>query len=134
MTKHPFLSDEWIEKVRVLQAEYRDRMPDAAVKMKMNQTISAVPFGDGEVKIHIDSSEGKASIGPGHLEGADVTVSTDYGTAKQLFVENNQQVAMQAFMQGKIKAQGDMAKLMVPPPPKNDAQVEFESKVQEITE
>ncbi len=134
MSKLAFLSDEWIETVTALQAEYRDRMPDPAVKMKMNQTITGVPFGEGEVKMHVDSSEGKAAVGLGHLDGADVTVTTDYATAKQLFVENNQQVAMQAFMQGKIKAQGDMAKLMVPPPPKNDAQLELEGKIQELTE
>ncbi len=134
MSKHAFLSNEWIEQVTVLQTEYRDQMPPPAVKMKMNQLITGVPFGDGEVQMHIDSSSGAASIGLGHLEGADVTVTTDYATAKQLFVDNNQQVAMQAFMQGKIKAQGDMAKLMVPPPPKNDAQKEFEAKIQDFTE
>lgn len=134
MVKHAFLSIEWIEQVTILQSEYRDRMPAPAVKMKMNQVIIDVPFGDGELKMHIDSSSGVASFGVGHLEAADIVVTTDYGTARNLFVENNQQVAMQAFMQGKIKAQGDLAKLMVPPPPKNDAQKEFEAKVQEITE
>jgi len=134
MSKHAFLSEEWITQVTLLQVEYRERMPAPAVKMKMNQVITDVPFGDGEVKMHIDSSTGQASMGAGHVDSADVTMTTDYATAKQLFVENNQQVAMQAFMQGKIKAQGDMAKLMVPPPPKNDAQKEFEAKIQELTE
>lgn len=134
MAKHQFLSAEWIEQVSILQAEYRDRMPAPAVKMRMNQIIVEVPFGEGEVRVHIDSSSGVATFGLGHLDPADVVVTTDYGTAKRLFVENNQQVAMQAFMQGKIKAQGDLTKLMVPPSPKNDAQKEFEAKVQEITE
>jgi hypothetical protein len=134
MAKHAFLSVEWIETVTTLQMEYRDRMPVPAVKMRMNQVIIDVPFGEGEVKMHIDSTGGAATFGLGHLEAPDVVVTTDYGTAKKLFVDNNQQAAMQAFMQGKIKAQGDLAKLMVPPPPKNDAQKEFELKVQEITE
>jgi len=134
MAKHAFLSVEWIDQVTTLQMEYRDRMPVPAVKMRMNQVIVEVPFGDGEVKMHIDSTGGAATFGLGHLESPDVTVTTDYGTAKKLFVDNNQQAAMQAFMQGKIKAQGDLAKLMVPPPPKNDAQKEFEAKVQEMTE
>jgi len=134
MAKHAFLSVEWIEQVTTLQVEYRDRMPVPVVKMRMNQVIVEVPFGDGEVKMHIDSTSGAATFGLGHLDAPDVTVTTDYGTAKKLFVDNNQQAAMQAFMQGKIKAQGDLAKLMVPPPPKNDAQKEFEAKVQEMTE
>ncbi len=134
MSKHPFLSEEWLTLVTTLQVEYRERMPDPAVKMKMNQVITGVPFGGGEVQMHVDSSTGQASIGMGHLEGPDITVTTDYVTARMLFVDNNQQAAMQAFMQGKIKAVGDMAKLMVPPPPKNDAQIEFETKVRDFTE
>lgn len=134
MSKLQFLSVEWIAQVTTLQSEYRDRLPVPAVKMRMNQVIVEVPFGDGELHMHIDSSSGVATFGLGHLETPDVVVTTDYATAKRLFVENNQQVAMQAFMQGKIKAQGDLTKLMVPPPPKNDAQKEFESRVQEITD
>ncbi len=102
--------------------------------MKMNQVITGVPFGEGEVKMHIDASTDKASIGVGHVEAADITITTDYATARMLFVDNNQQAAMQAFMQGKIKAVGDMAKLMVPPAPKNEAQLEFETKMRELTE
>ncbi len=134
MSKHAFLSEEWLTLVTTLQVEYRERMPAPAVKMKMNQVITDVPFGAGEVQMHVDSSTGQASIGLGHLEGPDITVTTDYVTARTLFVDNNQQAAMQAFMQGKIKAVGDMAKLMVPPAPKNDAQIEFETKVRDFTE
>ncbi|MBA2326097.1 MAG: SCP2 sterol-binding domain-containing protein, partial [Actinobacteria bacterium] len=32
--------------------------------------------------------------------------------AKEVFVSNNPQAGMQAFMAGKVKVQGDMAKLM----------------------
>lgn len=134
MSKLPFLSEEWISVVMTLQAEYRDRMPTPTVKMRMNQVVTGVPFGAGEVKMHIDSSTGQASIGAGHVESPDITVTTDYVTAKMLFIDNNQQKAMQAFMQGKIKAVGDMAKLMVPPPPKNEAQLEFETKLRDLTE
>ncbi len=109
-------------------------MPAPAVKMKLNQVVTGVPFGAGEVKMHIDTSEGQAVVGAGHVDAADVTVTTDYATARMLFVDNDQQKTMQAFMQGKIKAIGDMAKLMVPQPPPNDAQKEFESKLRELTE
>jgi putative sterol carrier protein len=84
--------------------------------------------------MHTDTTSGKAVLGRGHLENPDVTVTTDYATAKTLVVLNDQQAAMQAFMQGKIKVQGDMSKIMMPPPPKNDAQKELEEKIKEITE
>jgi Zn-dependent metalloprotease len=134
MGKHAFLSEEWLTEVMALQEQYRSQMPAPAVKMKLTQVVTGVPFGGGSVEIHIDTTSGQAQMGKGALEAPDVSVTTDYVTAKMLFVDNNQQAAMQAFMQGKIKAQGDMAKLMVPPAPKNDAQKEFEGKVKEITE
>ena len=37
---------------------------------------------------------------------------TDYATAKQVFVSGDPNAGMQAFMQGKVRVQGDMAKLM----------------------
>ena len=52
-------------------------------------------------------------MGIGLLDDADVTLTTDYGTAKDVFVSGNQQAGMQAFMAGKVKVQGDMTKLMM---------------------
>jgi Zn-dependent metalloprotease len=134
MSKFAFLSDDWLGAVLALQEQYRPQLPAPAVKMKMNQIVTGVPFGEGSVHLHIDTSSGQAVMGRGHLEAPDVSVTTDYATARTLFVDNSQQAAMQAFMQGKIKAQGDMAKLMIPPAPKNDAQKELEEKVKELTE
>lgn len=129
-----FLSEEWLQNVLALQAEYRDRVPAPLVKMRLNQEINAVPFGDGVVKLNVDTTSGKAVLGVGHIEGPDATVSLEYETAKALMVNQDQQAVMQAFMQGKIKVQGDMSKIMVPPPPKNDAQKELDQKIKELTE
>jgi putative sterol carrier protein len=41
-----------------------------------------------------------------------VTLTTDYATARDVFVSGNQAAGMQAFMAGKVKVQGDMTKLM----------------------
>lgn len=133
MSTIPFLTEAWIGAVSALQSEYRDRLPNSAVKMRANQVVTGVPFGDGTANLHIDTTEGHASLGAGHLDPADVTITTDYETAKAFFVQQDQQAVMQAFMQGKIKVQGDMAKLMVPPPPKNDAQKELDQKIRELT-
>ena len=133
MSTFEFLSDPWLDAVFALQAEYRDRVPAPMAKMKLNQEITAVPFGDGTVKLNIDTTSGKTILNRGHVEGADATISLEYATAKALMVNQDQQAAMQAFMQGKIKVVGDMSKVMVPPPPKNDAQKELDQKIKEIT-
>ena len=48
----------------------------------------------------------------GAMETPDLTVTTDYDTARKIFVEQDQAAGMQAFMAGKIKVQGDMMKMM----------------------
>jgi putative sterol carrier protein len=48
----------------------------------------------------------------GHVDGPDLTVTVDYDTARAIFIDQNPQAGMQAFMAGKVKVQGDMTKLM----------------------
>jgi len=62
-------------------------------------------------------------------------VTLDYGTAKSILVEGNPQAGMQAFMAGKIKVEGDMAKLMAlqAAPPDATAQ-EVATRLREITD
>jgi putative sterol carrier protein len=48
----------------------------------------------------------------GHLEKVDATLTTDYDTARMIFVEQNPQKAMEAFLTGRVKVEGDMLKLM----------------------
>src|SRR4026209_443343 len=79
----------------------------------MNQVITDVPFGDGDVKLYLDTSSGKLEMESGELETPDLTLTTDYDTAKKIFVDQDQAAGMQAFMSGKIKVQGDMTKLMM---------------------
>jgi len=75
--------------------------------------ITDAPFNDGaEIQAHMDTSEGEMKMDLGHLEGPDLTVTVDYDTAKAIFIEQNAQAGMQAFMAGKVKVQGDMTKLM----------------------
>jgi putative sterol carrier protein len=48
----------------------------------------------------------------GHLETPDLTVTTDYATARHIFLERDPQAGMQAFLGGKIRVEGDMTKMM----------------------
>ena len=53
-----------------------------------------------------------ADWGPGHVDRADLTLTTDYVTAREIFMSGNPQAGLQAFMEGKVKIQGDLTKLM----------------------
>lgn len=110
--KHPFLSDEWIAAVKALREEYRGKTQAPGHTVRMNQIITDVPFGGGVIQSHLDTTDGHFEMELGHLEAPDVTLTLDYATARAVFVEGDHEAAMQAFMGGKIKVQGDMAKLL----------------------
>ena len=112
MATCPFLSDEWIEAARAIREEYRERVEPPGAAVRMNQVITDVPFGAGTIDAHLDTTSGTTDIEVGHLEHPDVTVTLDYATARAIFVGQDRDAAMQAFMAGKIKVQGDMAKLL----------------------
>ena len=110
MAKHQFLSDEWFEVVEKLVEEHGADAPPQA-NVVVNLVITETPFGD-ERKMHMGARDGKGEWGVGHTADADVTLTTDYATAKQVFASGDPNAGMQAFMQGKVRVQGDMAKLM----------------------
>ena len=135
MAKHPFLSDEWMEEAKKIREEYRGKGTPAAHAVKMNQVITDVPFGEGTINAHMDTSSGELEMDTGHIDGADLTVTLDYETAKAIFVDGNPQAGMQAFMAGKIKVQGDMTKLMAMQQTTPDpVAMEVANKIKEITE
>ncbi len=134
MAKYPFLSEEWMDEARKIREEYRGKTTPPAHQVKMNQIITDVPFGDGTINAHMDTTGGDLETELGHLDGADVTVTLDYATAKAIFVDGNPQAGMQAFMAGKIKVQGDMTKLMAMQQTSPDpAAAEIQQRIKEIT-
>ena len=136
MAKHPFLSDEWMEEARKIREEYRGRTQRAVQAVKMNQVITDVPFGPGTIEAHMDTTSGEVEMDRGHIDGAEVTITLDYETARAVLVDVNPQVAMQAFMAGKIKVDGDMTKIMAlaagaAPDP---VSFEIQQRIKEVTE
>jgi hypothetical protein len=111
VSKHPFLSDEWFAVVEKLVEDHGADAPAGAPVM-VNLVVTDTPFGD-ERQMHMGAQDGKGHWGIGLKDSADVTLTTDYATAKDVFVSGNQQAGMQAFMAGKVKVQGDMTKLMM---------------------
>lgn len=111
MSNLPFLSDEWIAEAHRIRDEYAGRVP-AAPSVRMNLVITAVPFGSGTFEGHISTASGQPELLAGHVGDPEVTVTTDYTTSRALLVEQDPTAAMQAFMGGKIRVQGDLTKLM----------------------
>ncbi len=109
---YPFLSDEWMTEAKAIREKYADQVPEVTAIIRLNQIVTDVPFGDGEVRSYLDTSSGSMAMEMGELDSPDATITTDYVTAKALFVDQDQAVTMQAFMTGKIKVQGDMMKIM----------------------
>ena len=74
----------------------------------------------------------------GHIEDADVTVTLDYPTAKAIFVNGTLEAGMKAFMDGKLRVQGDMAKLISAlqqlAPPEPGAVDQVQARIRDITE
>ena len=112
MAQYPFLSDEWLDAAKAIREEHAGQTTPPAHAVRMNQIITEVPFGEGTIEAHMDTSGGEMTMDMGHLENPDLTVTLDYATAKAILVDGNPQAGMQAFMAGKIKVQGDMTKLM----------------------
>jgi putative sterol carrier protein len=135
VAKYPFLSPQWVEAARTIRDDYRGKIPPTAHVMRLNQVITEVPFGDGTINAHVDTTTGELEMELGHLDGPDLQVTLDYATAKAIFVEGNPQAGMQAFMAGKIKVEGDVTKLMAmqatPPDP---GTLELAGRIKEITE
>jgi hypothetical protein len=132
---YPFLSDEWLEAARDIRAEYAGKTPPVAHVVKMNLLITGVPFGDSDIEAHMDTSSGELELDTGFVENQDLKVTVDYDTAKAILIEGNPQAGMQAFMAGKVKVEGDMAKLMAlqAGPPPDASAAEMANKLKEIT-
>jgi hypothetical protein len=108
----PFLSDEWMAAARAIRAEYAGRSTAIPVEVRMNMVVKDVPFGDGQVDAHVDTSTGMLDMELGHLEKPDLSLTLDYDTARAILVDGDATVAMNAFMSGRIKVDGDITKMI----------------------
>jgi SCP-2 sterol transfer family protein len=107
--KHAFLSDSWFDEAAKLIDHHSAGGPPAP-NLVMNLEVTS---GDDKTEFHMGSRDGVTLFGKGHTDGADLTLSTDIETAREVFVANNPAAGMQAFMAGKVRIQGDMTKLMM---------------------
>lgn len=100
---HDFLSAEWFAAVEALPVP---ELPPGAQQIAMNVVVSGLSGGD--LELHLDGGR----LVRGRQDGAATTVTVPFPVAKALFIKQDQQAAMQAFMSGHIKVTGDITKLM----------------------
>jgi hypothetical protein len=132
---HPFLSDEWMAEAKAIRQRQAGEAAKVAQSLKINQVVTGVPFGAGTVESYLDTSSGDVVMELGRLDDADVTVTTDYETAKAIFVDQDAAAAMQSFMTGKVQVQGDMMKLMAlqTAMPNDEASRQIADEIKSIT-
>jgi hypothetical protein len=135
MATYQFLSDPWLDEARSIRAEYEGHGGSIEHSVRMNLIVVEVPFGEGSIQAHADTSTGDLVLDVGHIEPVDLKVTIGYDIARALLVEGNPQAGLQAFMQGKIKVEGDIAKLMALQSASPDpTSAEIASRIQAITE
>lgn len=113
MAAYPFLSDAWLDQADRIRAEYAGTTAPIPHSVRMNLVVTEVPFSTEQILAHLDTSDGELRLGTGHIGEPDITVTIDYVTAKAILVDGDAGAGMQAFMAGKVRIDGDMAKLMV---------------------
>jgi len=101
-----FLSDGWFTQAEKIQADVNPPVPAAVQGLKINMQVTGGPSGD--VAFRLDNGR----MVKGHASDAPTKLVIPFAVAKAMLVDNNQQAAMQAFMSGQIRVEGDMAKLM----------------------
>lgn len=134
MEKFPFLSDEWTAEVRRMHDEIVTEPATTSQSVRMNLVLIEAPLGEGTIEAHVDTSSGDLVVESGHLESPDLTVTVDYATAKAILVDGDTQAAIQAFMSGRIKVDGDVSQLLnMQNMPVDPVHLELARRIREIT-
>jgi len=106
MTTHRFMSEGWINEINKIREGLGEiEIPDRAKSISLN--ISVI-YDDNPEMASVSNGE----LRSGHVDDGKTTISLPADVAKKLFIDRDQGAAMQAFMGGKIKVEGDMSQLM----------------------
>ncbi|MFZ0664317.1 MAG: SCP2 sterol-binding domain-containing protein [Acidimicrobiales bacterium] len=124
-----FLSQEWLDEARKM-AENQPERPGATAKMQY--VVTGAP--DGDVNYYWVLEDGilkQAALGK--LEDAEVTLTTGFSDAVK--IQKGELDANAAFMQGKVKVTGNMAKVMTLLPITNSPEYkQLQNDIAAITE
>ncbi|HEX9546814.1 MAG TPA: SCP2 sterol-binding domain-containing protein, partial [Acidimicrobiales bacterium] len=124
-----WLSQEWLDETRKM-ADSQPERPGASAKMQY--VVTGGP--DGDIKYYWVLENGKLlESNLGELPEVEVTMTQTYEDAMK--IQKGELDANAAFMQGRIKVSGNMAKLMALMPLTNAPEYkDLQKQIQEITE
>jgi len=101
-----YLSEEWFDESRAIGADQPER-PGASVRM--NWVVTGSPQGDVDYHTIVENGRGVDSS-LGSLPDPEVSLTASWGDS--LRMASGELDINAAFMQGKVKATGNMAKFM----------------------
>ena len=124
-----WLSQEWLDESKKL-AEGQPERPGASARMQY--VVTGGP--DGDIKYYWVLENGKLQESQlGEMADAEVTLTQSYDDAKK--IQQGELDANAAFMQGRVKVTGNMAKLMALLPLTNAPEYkELQEQIGAITE
>jgi putative sterol carrier protein len=124
-----WLTQEWLDEGKALSESQPER-PGASARMQY--VITGGP--DGDVRYYWVLENGKLLESEvGDLEDAEVTLTQTYEDAKR--IQTGELDPNAAFMQGRVKVTGNMAKLMSLLPITNSAEYKkLQKEILEVTE
>ena len=124
-----WLTQEWLDETKAM-AESQPERPGASAKMQY--IVTGGP--DGDIKYYWVLENGKLLESElGELADAEVTMTQTYDDAMK--IQQGELDVNAAFMQGRIKVTGNMAKLMSLMPLTNATEYrELQKQIQEITQ
>ena len=101
-----FLTDEWFNEVDRLTAEAGDlNLPPSLANTKINLNVTGTANGD------VSAALENGVLKKGETE-ANTTINIDVETLKAIALKGDMNEAMNAFMSGKIRIDGDMGQVM----------------------
>jgi len=103
---YAFLSEEWFAQVDQLVAAAGDlQIPEAMKVVEVNVTVTA-PTGDTQLFMK------DGLFTRGHRAGIATTLTLPVELARKIFVDGDTAAGAQAFFEGVIRVDGDLAKLV----------------------
>lgn len=139
MTKHEFLSPEWIEAAIALRDEYTGALPEPPTPVRMNLVVTGMPHGpEDELAASIDTARSGLLPRLGHVDDPELTVTLEYEVAKKLLLSQDPQAVGEAFFGGRIRVDGDMTRIFLlqtldPTDAEKDLAHKVNSRLLEIT-
>lgn len=101
-----WLTQEWLDETRAMSTDQPER---AGASARMQYVVTGAP--DGDIEYYWVLENGKLIESRlGRLDDAEVTLTTGYADAVK--IQKGELDANAAFMQGRVKVTGSMAKVM----------------------